>query len=162
MPRPVVRSLLVVALFAVPAPLAAQAIDPAVRAEVLGTIHRFTDALRRKDTAGMAAQMHPAARMTLLRPAPSGDSVRVAVLTAAQFITVATDPRNPPLDEPIRDAQVTVHQDLATVWAEYQVRIDGKVSHCGYDAFHLVRTGAGWKLLTVADTFRREGCGAMW
>jgi hypothetical protein len=45
-------------------------------------------------------------------------------------------------------------RDLATVWAEYQLRIGGKVSHCGYDAFRLNRTTTGWKILNIADTFR--------
>jgi hypothetical protein len=42
------------------------------------------------------------------------------------------------------------------------VRIDGNVSHCGYDAFHLARIGGKWKIINVSDTFRREGCGAAW
>jgi hypothetical protein len=57
---------------------------------------------------------------------------------------------------------VQIDADLATVWAEYQVRIDGNVSHCGYDAFHLARLAGRWKIINVSDTFRREGCGAAW
>ncbi len=51
---------------------------------------------------------------------------------------------------------------LATVWTEYQVVIEGKLSHCGTDAFHLVRRNGAWKILNVSDTFRREGCGEIW
>lgn len=156
-------ALLLVGSLLATASLRAQTVDPAVRTEVLATLDRFTTALRAKDSAGMAAVLHPAARMTLLRPVTaSGDSVRVVVLSGTQFIGVATAAAQPPLDEPIRNPQVTVHQHLATVWAEYQVRIDGNVSHCGYDAFQLVRTTEGWRLLNVADTFRRSDCGPMW
>ena len=56
---------------------------------------------------------------------------------------------------------VQVDGPLATVWAEYQVLIEGKLSHCGYDAFHLVRRSEGWKVLNVSDTFQRE-CGEAW
>ena len=71
-----------------------------------------------------------------------------------QFVTAATAPANPTLDEPIRNIRMQLDGDLATVWAEYQLRIGGKVSHCGYDAFQLNRTTTGWKILNIADTFR--------
>lgn len=126
---------------------------------VLATLERFTGALRTKDTTGMKAELHDSARVTLLRPAPGG-GVRVIALSGAGFIKAAT--QGAALDEPIRNARVTIDADLATVWAEYQVRIEGAVSHCGYDAFHLVKVSGAWKILNVSDTFRRQGCGAMW
>jgi hypothetical protein len=84
------------------------------------------------------------------------------LLTAAQFMRAVSRPEQPALDEPIRNPVVQVDGDLASVWAEYQVRIDGKVSHCGFDAFHLARLGGQWKILNVSDTFRRTGCGDPW
>jgi len=130
-------------------------------AAVVGAIERFFDALRAKDTTVMRASVDSAARFTLLRPDPAG-GVRVVLLTGEQFLRSASNPNSPPLDEPIRNARVQVDGDLASVWAEYQVRRDGQVSHCGYDAFHMVRRQGAWKILNVSDTFRREGCGAPW
>jgi hypothetical protein len=121
---------------------------------VMATLDRFTAALRIKDTTGMMAELHEQ-----FRPAQGG-GVRVVVFDGPGFIKAAT--AGDALDEPIRNPKVTIDADLATVWAEYQVRINGAVSHCGYDAFHLVRAGDSWKILNVSDTFRRQGCGAMW
>ena len=143
------------------APLRAQAPAPATASsEVLATIDSFLVGLRTRDTAKMARYTDTLSRFTLLRPGPAG--TRVMLLTAPQFMAAVTRPNQPALDEPIRNPVVQIDGDLATVWAEYQVRIDGKVSHCGYDAFHLARLGGAWKILNVSDTFRREGCGAMW
>lgn len=128
--------------------------------EVLATIDTFLIGLRTKDTALMARQMDSLTRFTLLRPSPAG--TRVMLLTPAQFMTAVTRPDQPALDEPIRAPIVRIDADLASVWAEYQVRIDGRVSHCGFDAFHLARLGGRWKILNVSDTFRRAGCGAAW
>jgi len=139
-------------------PASAQSADAAA---VLATIHRFTAALKIKDTSGMLAELDPAMRVTLLRPAPEG-GVRVMAMDGPSFVRLAANPAGPALDEPIRNPQIHVDADLAAVWAEYQVRINGAVSHCGFDAFHLVRKAGAWKILTVADTFRREGCGPMW
>lgn len=145
------------------APAAATgSVNARVRAEteVLATIDTFLIGLRTKDTALMARQLDSLTRFTLLRPSQAG--TRVMLLTPAQFMTAVTRPNQPALDEPIRNPIVHVDGDLASVWAEYQVRIEGKVSHCGFDAFHLARLGGRWKILNVSDTFRRADCGEVW
>ena len=154
------RSLALVLFGLALAPAAASA-QRADTAAVLKVLDGFTAALRAKDSLGMRALLHEQARFTLLRPAQGG-GVRVMILDAATFPRLTSDPKGPIYDEPIRNPKVTIDGDLATVWAEYQVRIEGKVSHCGYDAFDLVKSAGGWKILNVSDTFRREGCGAMW
>jgi hypothetical protein len=139
------------------APLASGADSTAVAQ----TLTRMFDALRTKDAAVVRATLHPNARFTLLRPAPDG-STRVNILSADQFIEATTGPAAAGLDEPIRNIRVTVDGALATAWAEYQVRVNGAVTHCGYDAFQLVRTPNGWQVLNTADSFRRDGCGPAW
>lgn len=128
--------------------------------QVLATLESFLAAMRVKDTAGMKAHVDSLTRFTLLRPGPTG--TRVFLLSGADFIRLATQPDGPTYDEPVRNPVVQVDGDLATVWAEYQVRLEGKVSHCGYDAVHLARLGGRWKILNLSDTFRREGCGEPW
>ena len=127
---------------------------------VLAVLHNFTAAMLRKDSAGMASQLDSTTRFTLLRPSPAG--TRVWAVSGAQFIGLATKPDGPTYDEPIRNPIVHVDGDLATVWAEYQVVLNGAVSHCGYDSFQLARLSGQWKIINVSDTFRREGCGALW
>ena len=142
----------------------AQTGAPSVTADsvaVMQTLEAMVGAMRTKNADGLRAVFHEHTRMTLLRPAPGGGT-RVMVLTGEQFVTAATAPANPSLDEPIRNIRMQLDGDLATVWAEYQLRIGGKISHCGYDAFQLNRRSTGWKILNISDTFRQQGCGAMW
>jgi len=131
------------------------------RAGVLASIQGFMDALRTRDTTAMNQHVDSLTRITLLRPTREGGT-RVVVLTAAQFIHAVTQPGQPPLDEPIRNPVVHVSGDLATVWAEYQVRRDNAVTHCGFDAFHLARIGGRWMLLNISDTYQPTGCGPAW
>jgi hypothetical protein len=131
------------------------------RAAVLASLQGFMDALRMKDTTAMNQHVDSLTRITLIRPTREGGT-RVVVLTAAQFIHAVTQPGQPGIDEPIRNPVVHVSGDLATVWAEYQVRRDGTVTHCGFDAFHFSRRGGGWKLLNISDTFQQTGCGPAW
>jgi len=128
---------------------------------VVQALEVMLSALRNKNAEGMRATFHESARLTLLRPAQGGGT-RVVAMTAEQFITSATNPTGPAIDEPIRNVRVQVDGPLATAWAEYQVRVDGKVSHCGHDAFHLVKVESAWKILNLSDTFRQQGCGELW
>ena len=153
------RSLLCsLALLAIAAPLHAQA---TARDSVLATIQTFLDGMRTKDTVAMRSVVDSMTRMTLLRPTPTG-GIRVLALSAEQFVRVASNPNQPGIDEPIRNPVVQIDGPLASVWTEYQVRRDGRVSHCGFDAFHLARLAGRWKILNVSDTCRTTGCGEAW
>ncbi len=141
-------------------PLQSAAAQSTAQQEVLASIRAFLDAMKAKDTTGMKLALDPVTRFTLLRPSPNG--TRVMLLSGADFVRVATQPDGPVYDEPIRKPVVHIDGDLATVWAEYQVRMQGKVSHCGYDSFQLARLGGRWRILSVSDTFRQEACGEPW
>ncbi len=130
-------------------------------AQVVDAVATMLRALYQKDSLTLQATMDSSARMSLLRPGPNGE-VRVVVMSGAQFIRATTAPNGQPLDEPLRNLRVQIHQDLATVWAEYQVRSGGQVTHCGFDAFQLVRRGGRWRILNVSDTFQQQGCGPVW
>ncbi len=62
--------------------------------------------------------------------------------------------------ERIWNPTVLVHDSVAVVWAEYDFHLNGKFSHCGIDSFTLLKTGAGWKIATIADTHETSGCTA--
>ena len=64
----------------------------------------------------------------------------------------------PAYDERITSAVVKVDGALASVWASYTFYLGDKLSHCGVDAFHLVRMPSGWQIIDLADTRRRDAC----
>jgi hypothetical protein len=131
------------------------------RAGVLAAVQGFMDGLRMGDTIAMNQYTDSLTRLTLIRPTREGGT-RVVVMTSADFNRAVVRQGSPGLDEPIRNPVVQVSGDLATVWAEYQVRRDTTVSHCGFDAMHLARTNGRWKFLNVSDTFQQQGCGPAW
>ena len=150
----------VMALLGAHLPVRTAAAQSPAEQEVLASIRAFLDAMKAKDTTGMKLALDPVTRFTLLRPSANG--TKVMMLSGADFVKTATQSDGPTYDEPIRKPVVHIDGDLATVWAEYQVRMQGKVSHCGYDSFQLARLGGRWKILSVSDTFKREGCGEPW
>ena len=61
--------------------------------------------------------------------------------------------------EMIWDEKILVDGNFAQVWTSYAFYLGKKFSHCGVDAFHLVKGEDGsWKIFHLADTRQKEGC----
>lgn len=128
--------------------------DPGNR-EALEPVRALFDGMRARDTTVLAAVFHPDARLnstsvrdgsTALSEASIPDFVRSIGASEAD------------LDERLGPADVRVDGGLATAWMPYAFFVDGEFSHCGVNAFQLVRTDDGWKILQVTDTRRQEAC----
>lgn len=48
------------------------------------------------------------------------------------------------------DPQVMVSGPIAVVWLPYDFYLDGAWSHCGVDAFTMLKAEAGWRIATIA------------
>lgn len=141
---------------AAPAALAAQAAPAAERAAVLATVRGLFDAMRAGDSARVRAAFHPSARLAsaLVRdgqPELKLDSVSV-------FARAVGTPHADVWDERLGATSVHVDGPLAAVWAEYSFYAGPKFSHCGVDAFQLLKTAEGWRIFALADTRQRTGC----
>ena len=56
--------------------------------------------------------------------------------------------------------ETKVFGDLAVVYGRYVFFVDGKISHCGANAFHLVKTDAGWRIANASSTIDPTSCTA--
>lgn len=62
------------------------------------------------------------------------------------------------LNEQLTSLEVYTDGDLATAWMEYTFYRGDEFSHCGVNSMNLIRTSDGWKIFSVVDTRRTEGC----
>ncbi len=147
------RLLLIPALIA--AALASPAAAQSPEDDVLAVVQRLFDGMRAADTTMMRATFHPEIRLVTTGER-DGQPVAAAVPVEQWLEGVAG--AEAVLDEQIHDPEVRVSGGLATVWTYYTLHVGDRFSHCGYDAFQLVRTADGWKITQVADTRQREGC----
>ena len=77
----------------------------------------------------------------------------------ASTIPVAfAKPKEQVFSEPIWNEKIQVDGDFAAVWVDYAFYRGNTFSHCGVDAFHLMRTESGWKIFLVTDTRRPSPC----
>lgn len=136
-------------------PCAAVRAQSADHEAAYAVITRLFDGMRARDTASMRALFAPGASLNSV--SPSG--VRTDAIDA-WIASVASAPAGLLLDERLGARAVQVSGDLASVWVDYWFFAGERFSHCGVDAFVLARTGGNWRILSVADTRQREGCGA--
>ncbi|HEX6309370.1 MAG TPA: nuclear transport factor 2 family protein [Longimicrobiales bacterium] len=141
----------IVLLLAFAAPAAAQDADEAAVREV---IQRLFDGMRSRDTAMIRSAFAAEAQFYGI---DRNGSVRID--TPSAFITsIAGAPEGMVLDEVLHDTEVRIDGPLAVVWTYYDFFAGDTFSHCGYDAFQLLKVQDEWKIVALADTRRREGC----
>ena len=77
----------------------------------------------------------------------------------ATFLMAIGSPHDKIWDEKIWNTKVNVDEGIAQVWTDYAFYVGTDFSHCGVDAFHLVKDASGnWKIMHLMDTRRKEGC----
>ena len=130
--------------------------DSLARQEVLAVLERMVDAMEKKDTAALRSTFEPGARLVGLRARQGGQALQT--LSVSEFADfVARDTRDRWVER-LREPEVRIEGTLATVWAGYDFYFGTRLSHCGTDAFQLLHTAEGWKIVSLADTYRTEGC----
>lgn len=74
------------------------------------------------------------------------------------FLKAIATPHAEPWSEPIWDTKIDIDGNLAQVWTKYAFYTGKKFSHCGVDAFQLVKEDGKWKIFHLADTRQSQGC----
>jgi len=149
--RLLLLSLAVAAGF--PGAAAAQGSD---RETILATVQKVFDAMRTRDTALLSQVFDSTARLVGVsnRGTPS-----VSLTAPSQFgAAIARAPAGDVWNERIYDPEVRIDGNVAQVWAYYTFHRNTTFSHCGVDAFMLVKVGTTWKITQLADSRRTEGC----
>jgi len=121
--------------------------------EVLAIVQRFFDTMTAKDTAGARQVLVLDATYFSVREDTGGTRVRRSTNRAyVEGLSTQTDEWY----ERMWDPQVMIHGAIAVVWTPYDFRRNGEFSHCGVDAFTLIKTDDGWKIAGVVYTVETE------
>lgn len=147
------RAATVLVLFAAPL-LRAQ---DAERTAVLATVQKVFDAMRTRDTALLRQAFDSSARLAGVSPRSGPATVRLTTPTAFGA-AIASAPAGNIWNERIWDPEVRIDGEVAQVWAYYTFHRNTAFSHCGVDAFMLLKVGSEWKITQLADSRRTTGC----
>lgn len=120
--------------------------------EVVDVVQRLLDAIGDRDSASFRALVLP--QLQNLVVFPEDDSVRLAWRETEESIRSLGAP-GPEYLERMWEPTILVSGPIAAVWTPYDFYRDGEFSHCGVDAFHLVRTSEGWRVAAIMYTVVR-------
>ena len=150
----IARSVTIVALLVFgTVPVHAQ---DAERSAILATVQKVFDAMRTRDTALLGQAFDSSARLAGVT-ARGTPAVRLTA-PSAFGAAIASAPAGDVWNERIYDPEVRIDGDVAQVWAYYTFHRNKTFSHCGVDAFMLLKVGSEWKITQLADSRRKTGC----
>jgi len=125
------------------APLRAAAQSPSDRDAVLAAMQVFFDTMTARDVEGARGILVPQGRFHVIDTLKPGTEPR-SFANEEYFAQLQASKQT--MRERIWNPDVRVHGSIANVWTPYDFWIDGKLSHCGVDAFNLIKTDKGWKI----------------
>ena len=121
----------------------------------LAVVQALMDGMAAHDAARIRPLFTPGARLVLV-----ADGKVVLDVTGDEFARRAAAGRDEILER-LRNPKVEVRGAIASVWSEYDFLRAGARTHCGIDAFLLLKTPAGWKIFSAESTVEKEGCPAL-
>ena len=124
-------------------------------AAVLDVVQRFFDAMAARDTAEWAQVLTPEGRWYGYTNAADGFSMFTR--TNREAID-GLGRSNDTIVERMWDATVLLHDRMAVVWTPYDLYINDVFSHCGIDAFTLLKVEDGWRIASVVFSRQPQGC----
>jgi hypothetical protein len=136
------------------APLRAAAQSPSDRDAVLAALQVFFDTMTARDVEGARGILVPQGRFHVIDTSKPGSEPRSF---ANEEYLAQLQASKQAMRERIWNPEVRVHGSIANVWTPYDFWIDGKLNHCGVDAFDLIKTDKGWKLAGGVYTIEK-GC----
>jgi hypothetical protein len=124
--------------------------------DALAVVNKLFAEMSAHNPAGIVALHTAEAQLVAIFKAGEGKAVN-KTFTAEAFSKNFAEKKNE-IKEDMYAPDVKIFGDLALVWGRYVFFIDGKISHCGVNAFHLVRTDAGWRIANASSTMEPQGC----
>jgi putative lumazine-binding protein len=125
---------------------------------VYNTINKLFDGMREGDSAKVHSVFHNEIRMYTSYTSKTG-RINLKEGKLGTFLIAIGASHAEFWDEKIGQVNIQIDGNLAQVWANYAFFAGEKFSHCGVDAFQLVKGDDNqWKIIHLIDTRRSENC----
>lgn len=124
---------------------------------VQSAVTQMFDGMRKADTTLFKTVFAPGASLQSVAKNKDG-VVSVRNESIAGFVTSVGKQKPGALDERLSAYDVKIDAELALAWTPYVFYYNGQKSHCGVNLFTLVKLKDGWKIQSIIDTRRKDGC----
>lgn len=123
------------------------------------TVDRLFDAMKAKDADAIRELFLPNGQLTAVDKPKTGEGLSTfRNFSADTFAKMIAGSSAGELIEKMPEKDVRVYGDAAVVTGRYTFNVGEKFSHCGTNAFHLIKTGAGWKIANGTSTLETAKC----
>jgi len=135
-----------------------QAQSTAEKEAVMMPIKLLFEGMQKGDSALVRSAFSKTVTMASIGTNKNGSPI-IEYESINDFLKVVGTPHAEAYNEMIWDEKILIDGGFAQVWTDYAFYLGKKFSHCGVDAFHLVKNSSGeWKIFHLADTRRKETC----
>ena len=128
--------------------------DSAAGAEVYAAIRGYYAALTSRDWRLLGDHFWPRATITTVRVIPDDTVPRLRTLTIEEFVAGAGKAQAEVFADEALRANIVTYGALADAWVTYHARVGATaqtvVSRYGIDAFHLMKLGGQWRIVSLA------------
>ncbi len=123
-------------------------------------ITELFDAMRASDSTRMKNVMHPTATLSTL--SNQSGKVSVGTVPTSNFLSSIARMDKGLANEQIGHMDVRIDGNLAQAWVPYSFYLGDRFSHCGTNAFTLVKDqDEHWQILSIIDTRRKVNCATL-
>ncbi len=126
--------------------------------DAIAVVNKMFAEMASHNPAAIAALYTKDSNLTAVIKRKDGKTA-IAAFTGEAFSKNFIEKKNE-IKEEMYEQKTLVDGDLALVWGRYVFFVDGKISHCGLNSFHLVRTETGWRIANASSTIDATGCTA--
>ena len=127
-------------------------------ADARGIIDTFFEGFHEGDTLKMKSVLASELFLQTAFATKEGENRLVTESVQELLKAIAIRPEDQKWDERLLDYNVQIDGNLAHVWTPYEFWFNDIFHHCGANAFTLVKTDDGWKIIHLIDSRRKSGC----
>lgn len=132
---------------------------PATEKEAVGqTIRQLFTGMEKGDSALVSTAFTPEVTMVTIFRNRKQELVLQRESSLQEFLVAVGTPHEAVWYEEFWNLQIQIDGDFAQAWCEYAFYAGKNFSHCGVDAFQLIKMDGKWQIFHLADTRRKEGC----
>ena len=125
-------------------------------ASVKATVNKLFEGMQKADSTLLKPLFTPTARLQTV--VNKQGEIAVNDDGIGKFISSIGKAKAGTLDERLASMEIKIDGELATAWTPYVFYRQDQKSHCGVNAFTLVKMNGNWKIQTIIDTRRKENC----
>lgn len=130
-----------------------------IEEEVMKPVNLLFEGMKKADSSMVRKAFFVDAKMFTSAKNKNGEQIiKEELLNNFLNVIGSKKPNTPDWNEKLLNTEIKVDGSIAQVWTEYSFFVGNKFSHCGVNAFQLIKDNSEWKIIHIMDTRRKKDC----